>query len=267
MQVSGKTFVVTGGGSGMGQELVLLLLEKGGTVAAVDIKSAGLDETKVKAGVNAARLTSHIADISNKTAVYALKDEVLARHGHVDGVFNNAGIIQPFKKVAQLDDATIERVMNVNFYGTVHLTRAFLPHLLERPEAHIVNTSSMGGFLPVPGQAIYGASKAAVKLFTEALYAELLETRVRVTAVFPGAIATHITENSGVTVPKAPEGTSTMTAMPASEAAKAIVKGMEDDEFHVLVGSDSYLMDKLSRLMPEKAVKIIQKRMKSLLPD
>jgi NAD(P)-dependent dehydrogenase (short-subunit alcohol dehydrogenase family) len=266
MKVAGKTFVVTGGGSGMGQELVLLLLDRGGSVAAVDIRQAGLDETVARADAGE-RLSTHITDIADKAAVRELVAEVLERHGHVDGLFNNAGVIQPFKKIHQLDDTTIERVMNINFFGTLNMTRAFLPHLLERPQAHIVNTSSMGGFLPVPGQAIYGASKAAVKLMTEALYAELLDTNVRVSAVFPGAVATNITENSGVESPVDPEEAPSIKSLPAPDAARKIVDGMEHDDYHVLVGSDAYLMDKLSRLMPEKAVKVIQKQMKALLPD
>jgi short-subunit dehydrogenase len=219
-----------------------------------------------RAGDASERLSTHIADIADMAAVKELLAEVTKRHGHVDGLFNNAGVIQPFVKIAQLDDEAIARVMNINFFGTLNMTRTFLPHLLERPEAHIVNTSSMGGFLPVPGQAIYGASKAAVKLMTEALYAELLDTNVRVSVVFPGAVATNITENSGVEVPDTGEGESKIKALPAREAAEKIVAGMEDDDYHVLVGSDAYMMDKLSRLMPEKATKIIQKQMKALLP-
>ena len=270
MKVNGKVFLVTGGGSGMGQQLVVQLLARGASVAAADIRQEGLDETARLAGPNAARLSTHLADISDRDAIARLRTEVLAHHGHLDGLFNNAGIIQPFKKVAELTDAEIDRVMNINFYGTLYMTRAFLLDLMARPEAHIVNTSSMGGFLPVPGQAIYGASKAAVKLLTEALYAELLDTPVRVTAVFPGAIATHITENSGVAIPggaASSEGASEMKTLSAEDAAAKIIEGMEDDEYHVLVGSDAYMMDKLSRLMPERATKIIQRRMKALLGD
>jgi short-subunit dehydrogenase len=263
MKAAGKTFVVTGAGSGMGQELTLLLLSTG-----VDLRPEGLEETKAKAGDGAQNLSLHIADISDAEAVANLVGEVLERHGDVDGLFNNAGIIQPFVKIAQLDDKTIDRVMNVNFFGTLRMTRAFLPTLLERPEAHIINTSSMGGFLPVPGQAIYGASKAAIKLMSEALYAELLDTNVHVSTVFPGAIATHITENSGVEAPAVDEeAEAKFKALPADEAAKKIVDGMEDNDFHILVGSDAFMMDKLSRLMPEKATKIIQKQMKALLHD
>ena len=97
---------------------------------------------------------------------------MITRFGAVDGLIHCAGIIQPFVKVKDLDHAAIDRVFNINWWGTLNLNRAFLPVLLARPAGHIVNVSSMGGFLPVPGQAVYGASKAAVKLLTEALYAE-----------------------------------------------------------------------------------------------
>ncbi len=265
MKAEGKTFVVTGGGDGMGRQIVLQLLAKGAAVAAVDIRRESLEATVAQAGAHAARLSTHIADISDKAAVANLVTEVLQRHEYVDGVFNNAGIIQPFVKVLDLDDATIERVMNVNFYGTLYVTRAFLPHLLTRPQAHIVNTSSMGGFLPVPGQGIYCASKAAVKLLTEALFAELLDTQVHVTAVFPGAVATNIAIDSGVEVPG--DGEAASKALSAADAADKIIAGMEDDDYHVLVGSDAFIMDKLNRLMPEAAVKMIRKRMASLLED
>ncbi|MCX7861051.1 MAG: SDR family oxidoreductase, partial [Chloroflexus sp.] len=183
----------------------------------------------------------------------------------VDGLINNAGIIQPFVRVPDLDEATIERVMNVNFYGTVWMTKAFLPHLLARPEAHIVNVSSMGGFLPVPGQTIYGAAKAAVKLFTEGLYSELLETNVRVTVVFPGAVNTNITANSGVSSLPRTDSQSAITPLPAERAAQIIIEGMERNQFRVLVGNDAKTMDRLYRLNPQFAVRLIFRQMKSLL--
>ena len=167
-------------------------------------------------------------------------------------------------RVNELSFDAIERVMDVNFFGSVAVVKAFLPHLLARPEAHIVNISSMGGFLPVPGQSIYGASKAAIKLFSEGLYAELKDTAVRVTVVFPGAIATNITGNSGVEVPST-SGSSGMVALPATDAARVILAGMENNQFHVFVGSDSKFMDILCRIAPEFATNFIRKKMKALL--
>lgn len=130
--------------------------------------------------------------------MFAFANKVVAEHGHVDGIINNAGIIQPFVDLNDLGMDRIERVLNINFYGTLYMVKAFLPFLLERPEAHIVNVSSMGGFLPVPGQSIYGASKAAVKLMTEALHSELKGTNVSVSVVIPGGIATDIKKNSDI---------------------------------------------------------------------
>ena len=140
-------------------------------------------------------------DITDRGAVQRLPGEVVDVHGAVDGLINNAGIIQPFVPVAELDDATIERVLDVNLIGTLHMVRAFLPDLLSRPEAHLANVSSMGGFFPFPGQTMYGASKAAVRLLTEGLYAELLDTNVQVSVIFPGAVKTASPRTPGSNSP------------------------------------------------------------------
>lgn len=106
------------------------------------------------------RVSTHLVDITDRSPVEALPDDVIARHGSVDGIINNAGIIQPFVRIKDFGYDAIEKVLNVNLYGTLHTTKAFLPHLLQRPEAHIVNMSGMGGFLPVPGQSMYGFEAA-----------------------------------------------------------------------------------------------------------
>ncbi|HEX5748223.1 MAG TPA: SDR family NAD(P)-dependent oxidoreductase [Archangium sp.] len=164
MKLQKKIVVVTGGGSGLGRELVLALLSRGASVAAVDINAAALEETVKLAGMNGANLATYTVNVADRAQVEALPERVISRFGAVDGIINNAGVIQPFVKLKDLDYAAIDRVMNVNLFGTLYMTKSFLPHLLARPEAHITNISSMGGFLPVPGQTIYGASKAAVKL-------------------------------------------------------------------------------------------------------
>ena len=160
-------------------------------------------------------------------------------------------------------------MINVNWWGTVYLDRAFLPVLLERPEGHIVNTSSMGGFIPVPGQTIYGASKAAVKLFTEGLYAECRGTRVHVTVVMPSGMSTNMPANSGVTVDidpaKAAELAKNLTT--PEGAANAILDGMEKNAYRVLVGRDAKLMDILYRVYPKGASNFIARQMKGLIPD
>lgn len=270
MKVQGKVLVVTGAASGIGEALTYLLLEKGAKVTAVDMHKGALADLQRNVGVDNGNLSIHVCDIANQTAVNELPKVVIAAHGAVDGIINNAGIIQPFIGVDKLEDQSIEKVMQVNWWGTLAMVRAFLPLLRKRPDAHIVNISSMGGFLPVPGQTVYGASKAAVKLLTEGLYAELTETNVRVTAVFPGAIATNITKNSGAKLPaqKNTDGKKQQyKTLSAEAAARQIVKGMEKDKFQLFVGRDAKLMNVLYRLSPRFATTFIAKQMKSLLAD
>jgi short-subunit dehydrogenase len=265
MKVKDRIIIVTGAGSGMGRALTFRLLSKGATVVAIDRNAISLEETRALAPVGTDRLLTRVVDITDRQAVVTLRTELLAKTGGIDGVINNAGIIQPFVPVSMLDDAAIDRVMQVNFYGTLHMVRMFLPHLLSRPQAHIVNVSSMGGFLPVPGQTIYGASKAAVKLFTEGLHAELADTNVRVTLVLPGAVDTNITRNSGIEMPKSDPSAPAMPMLSAEKAAEMIVDAMEADRYRVLVGQDARFMDFIYRLHPERAAKFIREKMKGLL--
>jgi len=265
MQVKDKTILVTGAGGGIGREIVLKLIENGAKVVAIDLREESLTEMMNLAGDNSKNVTTYAVNIADKNAVKALAEKV----GTIDGIMNVAGIIQPFVRVNDLDYDAIERVMNVNFYGTLYMVKAFLPVLLKRPEAHIVNVSSMGGFLPVPGQSVYGASKAAVKLLTEGLYAELKDTNVHVSVVFPGATATNIATNSGMKIPNAPKGddkTKEFPMLPASECAKQIIQGMEKDKLQIFTGKDSNMMNLLYRLNPKFATDLIAKQMKSLLP-
>ncbi len=265
MELADKSVVVTGGGNGIGRQVVLGLLRRDARVAAVDIRQESLDETAGLANAGD-RLSTFAVDITDRAATAALPEKVVAAHGAVDGLINVAGIIQPFVKLNELDYDVIERVINVNLYGTIHMVKAFLPHLLERPVAHVANVSSMGGFLPVPGQTIYGASKAAVKLMTEGLYAELLETTVGVSVVFPGAVATEITSNSGVDVPNMDniDQSKVRTTSP-EDAATIILDGIESDDLHIYVGRDSKTMSLLTRVAPRRATHLIYKQMKDLL--
>lgn len=268
MNVRNKTIVVTGGGSGIGRQLVLLLLVKGARVAAVDINQSALNETMQLAGDQAKNLSIHALNIADETAVAKLPEEVIARHGGVDGIVNNAGIIQPFVKLMNLDLTIARRVMDVNFYGTLYMIKAFLPYLSQRSEALVANVSSMGGFLPVPGQTMYGASKAAVKLLTEGLYAELLNTRVQVSIIFPGAIATDITANSGVEIHRVASDDSKkskFTAMPAPKAAGIIIDGIERGKTRIFVGKDSKMLNFLYSINPGYATRMVSRQMKSLV--
>jgi short-subunit dehydrogenase len=240
-----------------------------------DTISLSLDETTI--GENTGLLkgsleqalaeTFELGDYLGASGSMALPKAVIAKHGRVDALVNVAGIIQPFVRVNDLDFEAIERVINVNLYGTINTIKAFLPELLTRPEGYIANVSSMGGYAPVPGQTIYGATKAAVKLLTEGLHSELKGTNVHVTAIYPGAIATNIAQNSGMAMPANmdPHEANKFPTTPAPEAARIIIDAIEKNAYRVFIGKDAKTMDRLTRLMPQKAAELIYNNMKSLL--
>lgn len=265
MKIQEKVFVVTGAGSGIGRALTLAMLKQGARVAAADIQKDALAETAQLAGAGDA-LSTHVVDISDRAQVEALRPTVIEAHGVVDGLVNNAGIIQPFVNFSDLEYATIERVLNINLYGQIYMLKTFLPELLARPEAHIVNVSSMGGFFPFPGQTLYGASKAAVKLLTEGLYAELLDTPVGVTVIFPGAIDTNITKNSGLGMPTTDASSAPIKPTSPQVAAQTIIDAIEKNKLQAYIGKDAVMMNLLYKLNPRGAIHFIRKQMDSLLP-
>ena len=264
MKLQDKVVVVTGAGGGIGKALVSGLIARGARVAAVDLRKEPLLELQQEFGAD--KVSIHAVDISRRQTVEALPGSVIGAHDTVDGLINCAGIIQPFVKVQDLDYDIIEKVINVNFYGTLYMTKSFLPHLLNRPEAYVANFSSMGGFLPVPGQGVYGASKAAVKLMSEALFAELLYTNVRVSTVFPGATKTNISQNSGVSAPAGAEGKAkSFPMLTAEQSAEIVLRGIEKNKPLIYTGKDSKMMNRLYRVSPVYATKLITKKMQSLL--
>jgi len=266
MDLQAKVFVVTGGGSGIGRQLVLNLLDRGAIVAAVDIDMEGLGATRDLCGPWANRLSLHRADVSDCDDVCRLARDVLARHRCVDGIINNAGIIHPFKPVLELDERIAERVFAVNYLGVVNVTRTFLPWLLERPSAHIANVSSLGGLFAFPNQTLYGASKAAVKVFSEGLYAELRHTAVGVTVVFPGAIATNITHNCAAHTARIDRLHRYYKGTSAERAARRIIAGIEANRARVTIGADAAILDGLYRLFPRLTVLLVGALMRAALP-
>ena len=265
MRFENKVVAVTGAGGGIGRQLVLQLLEKGASIAAIDINQDALDETLKQAGDKGSRVSLHKADITNRDIVCALPHEIKERHGEIDALINNAGIIQPFIPFSDLTYETIQRIININLFGMMFMTRSFLPFLASRPEAYIANVSSMGGFLPVPGQTLYGASKAAVKLLTEGLKAELSKSSIGVSVIMPGGINTDIVKNSGVEdsieVKDAKDSAAKLTT--PEKAAQIILSGIEKNKSRILVGKDAQMLDLFSRIAPIKAGRFISKMMKS----
>jgi len=230
MEIGGRLFVVTGAGNGIGREVAFLLLARGARVAAVSRGAAGLERTAELAGPGAA-LSTHVVDVADRAAVAALPAAVEAAHGiPADGIINVAGIIHRFAKISDLSMEEIEHVVDVDLWGTVNMTKAFLAGLMARPSASIVNFGSMGALIPFPGQGAYGASKGGVHLFTETLLAELRDTSIQVSLVMPGAVATNILGGSGV---DAPRGLTFEAAakfgyrpMKATTAARRVVRGI-----------------------------------------
>ncbi|MZR13522.1 SDR family NAD(P)-dependent oxidoreductase [Maritimibacter sp. DP07] len=264
MKLNDKVVVVTGGGSGIGRELVLGLLARGARVAAIDIHMDTLEETAKLADAGD-RLSLHEGNIADRDAVLKLPSAIEAVHGPVDGLINNAGVIQPFEDFNDLDFDVIDRMVNINLMGPLNMTKAFLPGLMTRPAAHLVNVASMGAFIPFPGQTMYSATKAGVKLATEGIYSELMNTNVDVSVVMPGAVKTHISENSGVEMHGDPEAAANAKMTLAPDAAKTILDGMEAGKLHILIGSDARMLWRLVRLAPAWAIGFIQKQMAKMV--
>lgn len=268
----GSVAVVTGGGSGIGQQLVLGLLDRGSKVAAIDISETGLRTTKELAGDKGTFLDSYLVDITDRQAVCDLPKKIEDKFGSINLLINNAGIIQPFMPFHQLEYETIERIMNINVYGPMFMIRSFLPSLMASGRGYIANVSSMGGFMPFPGQTLYGASKAAVKLLTEGLRAELEDSPVSVSVIFPGAVNTNISQNSGVNSfdPGAAKGNGKKgagdLAISPQKAARVILDGINKRKMRILVGKDAKFMDVLYRLTPKNSSKVISKLMEKVLP-
>lgn len=262
MKIAEKVFAVTGGGNGMGREIVLGLAARGARVAALDLNADGLAETLRLAG-HEGRVTAHEVNVTDRDAVRALPAVLEKAHGQVDGIVNIAGVIHRFVHFSELTEDEEQRVMNVNFWGTVNMCRTFLPILRQRPEAIIVNMASLAALLPFAGQSFYGASKGAVKQFSEGLYAELLDTSVAVSTIFPGNISTNLTGNSGVEMIDA--GGRKVRATTPADAGRQIVDGIAKSRFRILVGQDARILDKLARLSPGRATRFIAAQMKSVL--
>ena len=265
MIIKDKIFVVTGAGGGIGGAVVGSLLRQGAKVAAVDLRQEALDKLKNNNSEHVKNLSVYAIDITDKQAVLKLPEQVVKKQGAVDGLINCAGVIQQFVKINDIDYQDVDRVFRINFYGTLYMVKAFLPHLLKRPEGYVANVSSMGGFLPVPGQSIYGASKAAVKLMTEGLYAELIDTNVHVSVIYPGATSTDIAKNSGVNASNTAASEMKIPMLSAYDCAEAIIKGIEKNKPYIYTGKDSKIMNLLYRFNSVYATKLIAKQMQSLL--
>ena len=192
-----KVAVITGAGSGMGRYLSVLLAKDGADVVACDVNQETLNETVEMLRKFNVSVSSHVLDVADKEAIEALPQKVIDQHGKVDLVFNNAGV-STGKHFKDMDEENWDWVMDINLHGVINSTRAFIPHMIDRPEAAIVNTSSIFGMVAVPGQTVYHATKFAVRGFTESLALEMAQTNenLQIHCVHPGHVGTNIVANS-----------------------------------------------------------------------
>lgn len=257
-RMDGKVVVITGAGSGIGRELAREAARRGARLALSDIDIDGLAETveSVRAGGARGDVHSVRLDVTEQAAVAEYAGRVMEHFGVVNLVINNAGIAFT-GSVEQSAYKDIARVMDVDYWGVVHGTKEFLPHLIASGDGHLVNVSSIFAFLSVPTQNAYNAAKAAVQQFTESLRMEMLAAGhpVDVSCVHPGGIKTAVARNAGVAegLDNADFATTFDTSFARTEAwtaAKVILDGVEKRRARILVGPDAYLLDALVRLFP-----------------
>jgi NAD(P)-dependent dehydrogenase (short-subunit alcohol dehydrogenase family) len=252
---AGKVVVITGAGSGIGRALAVNLAGQGAKLAISDMDTVGLAETARQVAALGAEVKSDHLDVTEREAVLAYADAVRAHFGKINQVYNNAGIAYhgEFEKSEFKD---IERIMDVDFWGVVNGTKAFLPHLIASGDGHLVNISSLFGLLSMPGQTAYNSAKFAVRGFTESLRQEMLIAKhpVKVTCVHPGGIKTAIARNAtagpGEDLDTFAQFFDKKLARTSPEdAAATIVKGVRKSKARVLIGADAKFLDAWVRVV------------------
>lgn len=258
LKLRGQTAVVTGAASGIGRAIAVSLARRGCNLALADIDDESLKRTAEKVAVEGVAISSHHLDVSDRAAVAAFPEQVLAEHAGVDLLINNAGVAL----VGYFDDTTdadFEWLFEINFWGIVRMTRAFLPLLHKSQDPRIVNMSSIFGLMAPPGQTAYAASKFAVRGFSESLRHELAATPIGVTVVYPGGVGTLLIKHARL--PKTlsakedrelrrfAERTQFTTA---ENAGEAIVRGVEKRRARIVLGPDAKWAAFVQWLMPVK---------------
>lgn len=264
-----KVVAITGSGSGIGRALAYALADRGAKLALSDI-----DEATVTATADALRhrttVTAQRVDVAKRDQVFAWAEAVTKAHGGCNVVINNAGVaLAASAEGAPIED--FEWLMGINFWGVIHGTQAFMPHLRQSGDGHIVNVSSCFGLAGIPGQSAYNASKFAVRGYTESLRQELeiSGAKVSATSVHPGGIRTNILKAAriddslttlGILDPKGQRGSfERMFRTSAEEAAKQILRAVEKNKRRVLIGSDARMLDALVRIAPTGYQAIVAK--------
>ncbi len=255
-----KVAAVTGAASGIGRALALQLAQRGCHMALCDVNERSLDATVEAARRRGVRVTGDRVDVADREAVYRWAEGTAGEHGKVNLIFNNAGVALG-STIEEGGYEDFEWLFGINFWGVVHGTRAFLPHLRASGEGHVVNVSSVFALISVPGQGAYNASKAAVRGFTDALRMELEMSGapVSATSVHPGGINTNIALSSrsdasikalGLDEEGGREKFDKLLVTDADEAARAILRAVEKNKRRVLLGREAYFIDGMVRLLP-----------------
>lgn len=266
--VAQRVAAVTGAASGIGRALALELAGRGSSLALADLDGTLLAEVAMQIrGRHDSRVTTTVLDVADHAAVQAWAGHVGGHFGGCDLLFNNAGVGHG-TLLAEVDMADFTRLMDVNFWGVVHGTRAFLPLLTASGAGHVVNTGSLMSCLATPGQGSYVASKFAVRGYTEALAQELmaLGAPVRASCVMPAGVATHIAQNTpiddclvrfaGLSREQIRQAfREIQAAVPADAAARRILRGVEQNAARILVGAEAHGLDLMQRMFPERHLK------------
>jgi len=265
-----KTVAITGAASGIGRMLAVNLAKEKCNLAIADVDTAGLHVTAGLIG-KGVRVSTHVVDVSKREQVYAFAAAAAKLHGGVDIIINNAGVVvTDFIETVPLED--FDWLFDINFWGVVHGTTAFLPYLKKRPEGHIVNVSSINGILPNPGHAPYCAAKFAVKGYTETLAQEMHGTSIHVSCVHPGGIKTNIARNARINRTLSSisreDGVKIyeeiLNRTTADEAARIIISGIRANRRRILVGTDAKIADLITRFFPVFAVNLSGRIARSL---
>ncbi|MDN5744200.1 MAG: SDR family NAD(P)-dependent oxidoreductase [Nocardioidaceae bacterium] len=271
--LSNKVAVITGAGSGIGRALALNLAGKGARLALSDVNEAGLAESvDLARGAGSPEVHTARLDVADRAAFAAYATEVASHFGQVNVVINNAGVALA-GDVADLSYDDMDWIVGINFWGVVHGTKEFLPHLIASGDGHVVNLSSLFGLLAMPGQSAYNATKFAVRGFTEALREEMLIAghNVGVTAVHPGGIKTAIARSARVSAKEDQAATAKLfdeklARMTPDKAAEIIVKGITKNQARVLVGIDAHALHTFQKFSGSRYEDVIAFVSKKVLP-